>query len=163
MVEKNVKLGKGVKIFDPKLVNIWDCQIGDYTFIGPFVEITNGVVIGSNCKIESHSFICPGVEIQNEVFVGHGVMFTNDLYPQSKKQVEKLKTLVATGASIGTNSTILGGLTIGKYSIIGAGAVVTKDVPDLSIVVGNPAKIIRQFKSIGELQSYIKNRYKTDR
>lgn len=161
MVEDNVKLGKGVRIFDPKLVNIFQCEIGDDSFVGPFVEITRGVIIGKNCIIESHSFICTGVIITDEVFIGHGVMFTNDLYPRTDRHVVYPKTLVKKGASLGTGSIILCGVTVGENAIVGAGAIVTKDVPDLAIVAGNPAKVLKQFNSETELKKYITSRQKS--
>jgi len=158
MVESNVKLGKGVKIFDPALVNIWNCEIGDDTFIGPFVEITCGVVIGKRCKIESHTFICDSVTIEDDVFLGHGVVFTNDLYPKVDRQVSYIKTLVKSYASIGSNATILCGITIGRHSVIGAGAVVTRNVSDYAVVAGNPAHILKQFASEEELYQYMSQR-----
>jgi len=161
MIDTDVQLGTNVRIFDVKLVNIFGCKIGDNTFIGPFVEITRGVIVGKNCIIESHSFVCDQVTIEDEVFVGHGAMFTNDLYPCIDRQVVRLKTLVKRRASIGTNATIIGGITIGTHAIVGAGAVVTTDVPDLSVVVGNPAKIIKKFSNLEELERYIIQRQPT--
>ena len=150
-VEKNVTLGEGVRVFKPDLVNIYGCTIGDETTVGPFVEIQSGVVIGKRCKISSHSFICQGVTIEDEVFVGHGVMFTNDIYPRSTTPDGNLKggddwelveTRIKKRAGLGSNATILAGVTIGENAIIGAGAVVTRDVPDYAIVAGVPAKVI---------------------
>ena len=147
---KNVRIGKNVKIFN--FVNAYECQIGDNTKIGAFVEIQKNVVIGSNCKISSHSFICEGVTIEDEVFIGHNVSFINDKYPRATSESGKLQTQddwkvietrVKKGASVGTGSTILAGITIGAGSLIGAGSVVTKDVPPKAIVTGNPSKIIR--------------------
>ena len=159
MIDGDVKLGKNVTIFDENLVNIFGCEIGDDTFIGPFVEITRGTVIGKNCKIESHSFLCNKVIIEDDVFIGHGVMFTNDLYPKCDHRRSYLrlyvKTLVQRGASIGTNSTIVAGIVIGENSIVGAGSVVTKDVPPLSIVAGNPIQILQRFSSLEDLFNYI--------
>lgn len=143
----NTKLGKNTKIFEP--VNIYNADIGEETKVGTFVEIQSGVKIGKRCKISSHSFLCEGVEIEDEVFIGHGVMFTNDRFPAAtnkdgslKKADEYImeKTLVKKGASIGSGATILPGITIGEYALIGAGAVVTKDVSAHTTVIGNPAK-----------------------
>lgn len=155
MIESNVKLGTNVKIFDPQLVNIFGCQIDDDTFVGPFVEITRGVTVGKRCKIESHSFVCTAVEIEDEVFIGHGVMFTNDLFPRVDRQVEFLPTLVKRGVSVGSNATIVAGITIGEYSIVGAGATVTRDVPAYSIVAGNPARVKRQFENYDQMLEYM--------
>jgi acetyltransferase-like isoleucine patch superfamily enzyme len=150
-IHDNVNLGNKVKIFHPHLVNIYGCVVGDETKIGSFVEIQKNVLVGARCKISSHSFICEGVTLEDEVFVGHGAMFTNDLYPRATNADSSLKneadwsviqTLVKFRASIGSNATILAGVTIGKNAIIGAGSVVTHDVPDDTIVVGVPARII---------------------
>ncbi|BDS13399.1 N-acetyltransferase [Aureispira anguillae] len=146
----NVKVGKNVKIFN--FVNAYGCSIDDGSKIGAFVEIQKGVTIGKNCKISSHTFICEGVHIEDQVFVGHNVSFINDLLPratnldgspQTEEDWELVETLVKKGASIGTSATILGGVTIGENALVGAGAVVTKDVPNNAVVAGNPAKIIR--------------------
>ena len=158
MIEPNVKMGNNVKVFDEKLVNIYGCELGDYTFVGPFVEITAGVKVGKRCKIESHSFLCDGVELEDDVFIGHGVMFTNDLYPKVDRQIERFHTLVKQFASIGSNATIVGGITIGKHVVVGAGAVLTKSVPDYTIVAGNPAKAIRHFRSEDDLLEYMEKR-----
>jgi acetyltransferase-like isoleucine patch superfamily enzyme len=155
MVDSNVILGKDVKIFDPNLVNLFGCEIGDNSFIGPFVEVTRGVKIGKYCKIESHSFICDGTTLEDHVFIGHGVMFTNDLFPRVDRMVVYRKTLVKNYASLGSNCTIMGGISIGEHAVVGAGAVVTRDVPDFAIVAGNPAKIIRQFKTQKEMYDYM--------
>jgi len=145
----NVTLGENVKIFD--FVNLYGCKIGDNSKIGTFVEIQKGATIGSDCKISSHSFICEGVHIGNRVFIGHNVTFINDKYPKAANedgsmQTEKdwvcIETVVKDGASIGSSATILCGVTIGENSIVGAGSVVTKDVPDGTTVFGNPAKIM---------------------
>jgi UDP-2-acetamido-3-amino-2,3-dideoxy-glucuronate N-acetyltransferase len=155
MIDPDVILGEGVKIFDPGSVNIFGCAIGDGTFVGPFVEITRGVTIGRRCKIESHSFICDSVTVGDDVFIGHGVMFTNDLYPKVDRGVRYLETKVGKGASIGSNATIICGIDIGEQAIVGAGAVVTKSVPDLAIVAGNPARILKKFGSLKELLQYM--------
>lgn len=150
-IAPDVKLGKGVKIYD--FVNLYGCEIGDYTKIGTFVEIQKGAKIGKNCKVSSHTFICEGVDIGNGVFIGHNVTFINDLYPRSlasdgKPQTDKdwkcISTKVEDGASIGSSATILCGVTIGENAIIGAGSIVTKNVPPDTIVAGNPAKILRR-------------------
>ena len=147
---KNVKIGKNVSIFS--FVNAYECSIDDGSRVGAFVEIQKGVVVGKNCKISSHSFLCEGVHIEDNVFIGHGVMFTNDLFPRATKsdgsiQTEAdwklIETLVKKGASIGSNATILGGITIGENALVGAGAVVTKDVAANTIVAGNPARVIK--------------------
>jgi UDP-2-acetamido-3-amino-2,3-dideoxy-glucuronate N-acetyltransferase len=149
----NVKVGKGVRIFN--FVNAYGCSIDDNSKVGAFVEIQKGASIGKNCKISSHTFICEGVHIEDNVFVGHGVMFTNDMFPRAtnpdgSQQTEadwKLEeTFVKKGASIGSNATVLCGITIGENALIGAGAVVTKDVPANTIVAGNPAKVIKKIQ-----------------
>lgn len=149
-IAPNVKLGKNVKIFD--FVNLYGCEIDDDSKIGTFVEIQKGAKIGKNVKVSTHTFICEGVTIEDEVFVGHNVSFINDKYPRSTNpdgtiQTEKdwsvVPTLVKKRASIGTSSTILCGITIGENSIVGAGSVVTKDVPPNTVVAGNPARVIR--------------------
>jgi UDP-2-acetamido-3-amino-2,3-dideoxy-glucuronate N-acetyltransferase len=151
MVKDDVTLGEGVMIFQPDLVNLYGCEVGAGTKIGAFVEIQKGAAIGARCKISSHTFICEGVTIEEAVFVGHGVMFTNDIYPKAvsgdgQLQTEAdwvvIPTLVKKGASIGSNATILCGTTIGEGALVGAGAVVTRDVPDFAIVAGVPAKLI---------------------
>jgi acetyltransferase-like isoleucine patch superfamily enzyme len=150
-VAPDVTLGEGVTIFHEELVNLYGCSIGPATKIGVFVEIQKNASIGARCKISSHTFICEGVAIEDEVFVGHGVMFTNDPYPRAANfdgtlQTEADWTVVPTrvkrGASIGSNATILCGLIVGANALIGAGAVVTTDVPDYAIVAGVPARII---------------------
>jgi acetyltransferase-like isoleucine patch superfamily enzyme len=150
----DTEVGQGTKIFQPDLVNLYGCKIGDECKIGAFVEIQKGSVIGDRCKIQSHSFICEGVTIEDEVFIGHGAKFTNDKYPRAtaegKLQTEKdwavIPTLVKKGASIGTNATILCGITIGEGAMVGAGSVVTKDVPARKIVSGNPAVVVGDAK-----------------
>ena len=148
-VAESVQLGENVKIFHPSLVNLYGCIIGKDTKIGAFVEIQKNATIGERCKISSHTFICEGVEIEDEVFIGHGVMFTNDLYPRAANPDGSLqteadwkveKTLIKRGASIGSNATIVAGITIGEVALVGAGAVVTKDVPDYAIVGGSAGK-----------------------
>jgi UDP-2-acetamido-3-amino-2,3-dideoxy-glucuronate N-acetyltransferase len=155
MIDDDVKLGTNVTIFAPDLVNIFGCEIGDETFVGPFVEITRGTVIGRRCKIESHSFLCDQVTLEDDVFVGHGVMFTNDLYPRSDRQVVRMPTLVRRGSSIGSNVTITPGVTIGEHAVIGAGSVVTRDVPAFAIVAGNPARVRAQFDDLASLVAYM--------
>ena len=154
-IAPDVKLGQNVKL--TKFINLYGCQIGDNTKIGAFVEIQKNATVGSNCKISSHSFICEGVRIEDNVFVGHGVTFINDLYPrattddgslQSEKDWIVEPTIVKKGASIGSGSTILCKVTIGENAIIGAGSVVTKDVPANAIVCGNPAKIRRVLSAV---------------
>jgi acetyltransferase-like isoleucine patch superfamily enzyme len=145
-----VKLGKDVKL--GKFINLYGCTIGDETKIGAFVEIQKNAAVGKRCKISSHTFICEGVTIEDHVFVGHGVVFVNDSYPRATNEMGELqtaadwkveKTLVKNGASIGSGATILANLTIGERAIVGAGAVVTRDVPAGMIVVGNPARVLR--------------------
>lgn len=150
-INHDVELGDRVSIFHPQLVNLYGCKIGDETKIGTFVEIQKNAVIGTRCKVSSHTFICEGVVIEDEVFIGHGVMFTNDLYPRATNEDSSLqteadwsviKTRVKRRASIGSNATILPGVTIGESAIVGAGAVVTRDVPDRATVVGVPARVV---------------------
>ena len=144
----NVKVGNGVRIFN--FVNAYGCSIDDNSKVGAFVEIQKGSTIGKNCKISSHTFICEGVHIEDNCFVGHGVMFTNDLFPratnpdgspQSETDWKLVETFIKKGASIGSNATILCGVTIGENAMVGAGSVVTKDVPANAVVAGNPARI----------------------
>ena len=152
-IAPDVKLGRDVAIYH--FVNLYGCEIGDRSKIGSFVEIQKGARIGRNCKVSSHTFICEGVTVEDEVFIGHGVNFINDNYPRAATAAGSLQTeadwkvvptLVKHGASIGTGATVLGGVQIGKGAIVGAGAVVTKDVPDHTIVTGNPARVIRTLK-----------------
>jgi len=147
----NVKLGKDVRIFD--FVNIYGCSIDDNSKIGAFVEIQKNAFVGKNCKISSHSFVCEGVHIKDNCFIGHGVMFINDKSPRSTNEQGALQnesewkcvpTYIEKGASIGSNATILCGIRVGENAIVGAGAVVTNDVPDNTVVVGNPAKILKR-------------------
>jgi acetyltransferase-like isoleucine patch superfamily enzyme len=147
----NVRVGRNVRIFN--FVNAYGCSIDDNTKVGTFVEIQKGASVGKNCKISSHSFICEGVHISDNVFIGHGVMFTNDLFPratnadgsqQADADWKVIETHVSKGASIGSNATIICGITIGENALVGAGAVVTRNVPANTVVAGNPAKIIKQ-------------------
>jgi UDP-2-acetamido-3-amino-2,3-dideoxy-glucuronate N-acetyltransferase len=156
VVKADVILGKDVVIFDANLVNLYGCQIGEGSRVGPFVEIQSDVMIGANCKISSHSFLCSGVTLADGVFVGHGVMFVNDTYPkavnldgslQTAADWKCLPTYVERGASIGSNATILGGIRIGQGALVGAGAVVTHDVPEYAVVAGVPARVIGDTRS----------------
>jgi len=150
-VSDDVKLGKNVLL--TKFINLYGCEIGDNTKIGAFVEIQKNAFIGRNCKISSHTFICEGVTIEDNVFIGHNVTFINDLYPRSTTESGQLqteadwacgKTLIKKGASVGSSSTLLCGITIGENAIVGAGSVVTKDVPSNTVVAGNPARILKK-------------------
>jgi len=150
-IAEDVSLGRDVVIFHPDLVNLYGCRIGDGSRIGSFVEIQKNAVVGARCKISSHSFICEGVSLHDEVFVGHGVMFVNDLYPRATNEDGSIKsdsdwevvpTIVKRRVGIGSNATILAGVTIGEGALIGAGAVVRDDVGDFAIVAGVPARII---------------------
>jgi acetyltransferase-like isoleucine patch superfamily enzyme len=154
-ISQDVKLGENVKIF--AFVNLYGCEIGDESKIGTFVEIQRGARIGKKVKISSHSFVCEGVTIEDEVFIGHGVMFINDRYPRSTTEEGSLQTskdwkleptLVKRRASIGSNATILCGVTIGENAVVGAGSVVTHDVPAGAIVAGNPARFIRWIEPV---------------
>jgi acetyltransferase-like isoleucine patch superfamily enzyme len=149
-IAPDVKLGTGVKL--SKFINMYGCEIGDDTKIGASVEIQKGVKVGRRCKISSHTFICEGVTIEDNVFIGHGVMFTNDVYPrattpdgdlQTEKDWKVEYTVVKQGASIGTGVTILPRVTIGEHAMVGAGSVVTRNVPPRTIVWGNPARVLR--------------------
>jgi len=150
-IAPDVKLGTGVTIYD--FVNLYGCDIGDNTQIGTFVEIQKGGKVGKNCKIQSHTFICEGVTIEDNVFIGHNVTFINDRFPRATTADGRLQrkadwvcesTLVKRGASIGSSVTLLSGITVGENAIIGAGSVVTKNVPANTIVAGNPARILRK-------------------
>ena len=152
-IAPDVKLGKNVKIFD--FVNLYGCEIGDSSKVGTFVEIQKNAKVGANCKVSSHTFICEGVTIEDDVFVGHNVTFINDRFPRSTAESGGLQTeedwncemtLVKKGASIGSSVTLLCGVTVGENAIIGAGSVVTKDVPAGTIVAGNPAKVLRKIE-----------------
>ena len=151
MIAKDVILGENVRIFQPDLVNLYGCSIGDGTKVGAFVEVQRGAAIGANCKISSHTFICDGVIIEDGVFVGHGVMFINDVHPravnedgslQTEADWSVVQTRIRKQASLGSNCTIMGGVTVGVGALVGAGAVVTRDVPDYAIAAGVPARVI---------------------
>jgi acetyltransferase-like isoleucine patch superfamily enzyme len=148
-ISPDVRLGQNVKL--SKFINLYGCSIGENTKIGAFVEIQKNAAVGSNCKISSHSFICEGVTIEDNVFIGHGVMFINDSYPratrdgqlQSEADWKVERTVIKKGASIGSGATILANVTVGENALIGAGSVVTKDVPANAVVAGNPARVLR--------------------
>ncbi len=159
-IAPDVKLGKDVKIY--AFVNLYGCTIGDETKIGTFVEIQGGATVGRRVKISSHTFICEGVTIEDYVFIGHGVMFINDAYPratnpdgslQTAADWRCLPTLIKKGASVGSNATILCGVTVGEGAIVGAGSVVTKDVPPYTIVAGNPARVLRKIEPAARAQA----------
>ena len=152
-IAPDVKLGKNVRL--SKFINLYGCEIGDETKIGAFVEVQKNACIGQRCKVSSHTFICEGVTIEDNVFIGHGVTFINDIYPRATTAEGELqteadwkfaRTVVKKGASIGSGSTILANITIGENAIVGAGSMVTKDVPDNAIVAGNPARFLRDIK-----------------
>jgi acetyltransferase-like isoleucine patch superfamily enzyme len=156
-VAPDVKLGENVKL--SRFINLYGCEIGANTKIGAFVEIQKNAKIGSNCKISSHTFVCEGVTIEDQVFIGHNVAFINDSYPraatgdgqmQTEADWKVETTLVKRGASIGSGSTILSNVTIGENALVGAGSVVTKDVPPNTIVAGNPARVLRSLEMITE-------------
>jgi len=153
-VAPDVKLGVGVKL--SKFINLYGCEVGDGTKIGAFVEIQKNAKVGKNCKISSHSFVCEGVLIEDNVFIGHGVTFINDTFPRATTDDGALQTeadwkveatVIKKGASIGSGATILCNVTIGEHAIVGAGSVVTKDVPAHAVVAGNPARMLRQLAS----------------
>ena len=157
-IAPDVKLGQDVKL--SKFINLYGCDIGDETKIGAFVEVQKNATIGKHCKISSHTFICEGVTIEDNVFVGHGVTFINDSYPrattpqgelQSERDWSVERTLIKKGASIGSGSTILADVTVGENAIVGAGSVVTKDVPANAIVAGNPARFLRYVEPTAEV------------
>ncbi len=154
-ITPDVKLGRDVKL--SKFINLYGCEVGDETKIGPFVEIQKNAVIGKRCKISSHTFVCEGVVLEDNVFIGHGVIFTNDSYPRATTREGGLQgesdwtfepTVIKRGASIGSGATILANINIGENAIVGAGSVVTKDVPANSIVAGNPAKVLRYIDQV---------------
>src|SRR5579862_5659729 len=158
-IAPDVKLGKDVKL--SKFINLYGCEIGDETKIGAFVEIQKNATVGKRCKISSHTFICEGVVIEDNVFIGHGVTFTNDAYPRATTEHGELQgetdwkvqpTLIRRGASIGSGATILCNVTVGENAIVGAGSVVTRDVPPNVIVAGNPARILRTIQTKPEVQ-----------
>jgi len=149
-IAPDVKLGKGVRIYD--FTNLYGCEIGDEVKIGAFVEIQKGVKVGNRCKISSHTFICEGVSLEDEVFIGHNVTFINDRYPRATNGTGQLQTeadwgcvptTIKRGASIGSGATLLCGITVGENAVVGAGSVVTRDVPPGAVVAGNPARVIK--------------------
>ena len=155
-IAPDVKLGEGVRL--AKFINLYGCEIGDNTKIGAFVEVQKNARIGKNCKISSHTFICEGVTIEDNVFIGHGVTFINDSYPRATTQNGALQTeqdwrveptVVRAGASIGSGATLLANITIGEHALVGAGSVVTRDVPPNAIVAGNPARLLRSLANDG--------------
>jgi len=157
-IAPDVKLGRDVKL--SKFLNLYGCEIGDESKIGAFVEIQKNATIGKRCKISSHTFICEGVTVEDNVFIGHGVMFINDIYPrataangnlQTEADWKVERTVIKKGASIGSGATILSNISIGENAIVGAGSVVTKNVPSNSIVAGNPAKFLRSIELITEV------------
>ena len=162
LVAPDVKLGRDVRIYG--FVNLYGCEIGDETRIGSFVEIQKGARVGARCKISSHTFICVGVDIESEVFVGHGVTFINDHRPKATNSNGELqgesdwscqRTVVKRGASIGSGSTLLGGVTIGENALIGAGSVVTRDVAANTTVAGNPARLLRSAAKVDSIERSI--------
>jgi len=157
-IAPDVKLGRDVKL--SKFINLYGCEIGDESKIGAFVEIQKNATVGKRCKISSHTFICEGVTIEDNVFIGHGVMFINDSYPrataadgnlQTEADWKVERTVIKRGASVGSGATILSSITIGENAIVGAGSVVTKDIPPNSIVAGNPARVLRYVEQIAEV------------
>jgi acetyltransferase-like isoleucine patch superfamily enzyme len=161
-IAPDVKVGRNVRIYD--FTNLYGCELGDDVKVGTFVEIQKGVKIGNRCKISSHTFICEGVTLEDEVFVGHSVTFTNDLYPRATDETGRLqteadwtciRTLIKRGASIGSGVTVLCGITIGENAIIGAGSVVTKNVPPDAVAAGNPARVIKWLPLKGQARPSI--------
>jgi acetyltransferase-like isoleucine patch superfamily enzyme len=158
-IAPDVKLGRDVKL--SKFINLYGCEIGDESKIGAFVEIQKNASVGKRCKISSHTFICEGVTIEDNVFIGHGVMFINDSYPrataggqlQTEADWKVERTVIKQGASVGSGATILSRVTVGENAIVGAGSVVTKDVPANSIVAGNPAKFLRHIEQVASSKS----------
>ena len=158
-IEGSVALGEDVVVHHPSLVNLYGCRIGNQTRIGSFVEIQKHAVVGARCKISSHSFICEGVTLADEVFIGHGVVFTNDRYPraatpdgrlQDDRDWQVIPTRVGRGASIGSHATLLPGIVVGEHALVGAGSVVTRDVPAYAVVVGVPARVVGSMREIEE-------------
>lgn len=158
-IASDVKLGKNVRL--SRFINLYGCEVGDETKIGPFVEIQKNARVGKRCKISSHTFICEGVVIEDNVFIGHGVMFTNDIYPRATAADGNLQTeadwrvqptIICKSASIGSGATILCNLSVGENAIVGAGSVVTRDVPPNVIVAGNPARVLRAIEANPEVQ-----------
>jgi acetyltransferase-like isoleucine patch superfamily enzyme len=156
-IAPSVKLGKDVKL--SQFINMYGCEVGDGTKIGAFVEIQKNATVGKNCKISSHTFICEGVTIEDNVFIGHGVMFINDSYPRAANEDGSLQTeadwkventRICKGASLGSGVTVLANVTVGEGALVGAGSVVTKDVPPHTIVAGNPARVLRSTKEKGK-------------
>jgi acetyltransferase-like isoleucine patch superfamily enzyme len=163
-ISADVKIGKDVVVNE--FVNLYGCEIGDNTKVGTFVEIQKGAIIGRNCKISSHTFICEGVTIEDNVFIGHNVTFINDIFPRATTDDGQLKgeedwicipTLIKSSASIGSSATLMCGITVGENAIVGAGSMVTKDVPSDTIVAGNPARIIGKIESHAKLTESAKN------
>jgi acetyltransferase-like isoleucine patch superfamily enzyme len=157
-ISPDVKLGKDVKL--SKFINLYGCEVGDESKIGAFVEIQKNAIVGKRCKISSHTFICEGVTIEDNVFIGHGVMFINDSYPRATAAAGNLqteadwmveRTIIKKGASVGSGTTILSNVSVGENAIVGAGSVVTKDVPPNTIVIGNPAKHLRYIEQTMEV------------
>lgn len=160
MIAADVQLADGVVIYQPDLVNLYGCRIGEGSRIGAFVEVQKDVEIGAHCKISSHSFLCSGVTLEDNVFIGHGVMFTNDIYPsavnadgspQTAEDWVCVPTRICRNASVGSNATLLCGIRVGVHALVGAGAVVTRDVPDYAIVAGVPAQVIADTRQTAAL------------